>query len=355
MAKPFVTVLIDTYNHERFIEQAIVSVLEQDFPLEEMEILVVDDGSTDATPDIVRKFEPRVQLLCKANGGQASAFNAVAPKAQGSIISFLDGDDWWAPKKLTLVVEALRNNPAVGMVGHGITEIFPDGRQHTEILCEVPRFRANSLEGARTFRIRKSFLGTSRMTLRADLARQILPVPEALQFEADEYIFTLAAVFADVLILQEALTFYRLHGANLFLLTADDEEGIRRKQRVLAALVKALAEQFDRVGLSKKIARAVTDVVQAEADQLRLWEEGGWPWETVKAEWLLYRVLNERAPVAHRIFKYLTLAPALLLPPRFFYRVQRAVTRNRAYLLAREKWLPIPQPAHVARSWKTRS
>ena len=56
MTKPLVTVLIDTYNHERFIEKAIVSVLEQDFPSDKMEILVVDDGSTDRTPEIVREI-----------------------------------------------------------------------------------------------------------------------------------------------------------------------------------------------------------------------------------------------------------------------------------------------------------
>jgi glycosyltransferase involved in cell wall biosynthesis len=100
MAKPFVSVLIDTYNHERFIEKAIVSVLEQDFPSGEREILVVDDGSSDRTPEIVRKFEPHVRLLRKANGGQASAFNAGIPECKGEIVAFLDGDDWWARNKL---------------------------------------------------------------------------------------------------------------------------------------------------------------------------------------------------------------------------------------------------------------
>jgi glycosyltransferase involved in cell wall biosynthesis len=61
--KPAVTVLIDTYDHERFIEEAIVSVLEQDFSSSDVEILVVNEGSTDRTSEIVRKFEPRLHLL----------------------------------------------------------------------------------------------------------------------------------------------------------------------------------------------------------------------------------------------------------------------------------------------------
>ena len=67
MMKRTVTVLVDTYNHERFIEEAIVSVLEQDFSPAEMEIIVVDDGSTDRTPEIVHKFAPRVRLLHRTN------------------------------------------------------------------------------------------------------------------------------------------------------------------------------------------------------------------------------------------------------------------------------------------------
>jgi glycosyltransferase involved in cell wall biosynthesis len=107
LTKSFASVLIDTYNHERFIEQAIASVLEQDFPVSEREILVVDDGSTDRTAEIVRKFEPRVRLLQKENGGQASAFNAAIPECKGEIVAFLDGDDWWTPNKLSRVAQAL--------------------------------------------------------------------------------------------------------------------------------------------------------------------------------------------------------------------------------------------------------
>jgi cellulose synthase/poly-beta-1,6-N-acetylglucosamine synthase-like glycosyltransferase len=81
MAKPFVSVLIDMYNHERFIEKAIVSMPQQDFPADDRDILVVDDGSTDRTTEILRKFGSQIRILRKPNGGQASAFNRLV--AQG--------------------------------------------------------------------------------------------------------------------------------------------------------------------------------------------------------------------------------------------------------------------------------
>jgi glycosyltransferase involved in cell wall biosynthesis len=114
MGIPAVTILIDTYNHERFIEEAIVSVLEQDFPRADTEILVVDDGPTDRTPEIVRKFQPHVRLIQKTNGGQASAFNAGIPEARGDIVAFLDGNDWWVKEKLSVVVDYLAARPHIG-------------------------------------------------------------------------------------------------------------------------------------------------------------------------------------------------------------------------------------------------
>src|SRR5271170_5417576 len=127
MATPFLSVLIDTYNHERFIEQAILSVLAQDIAESEREIVVVDDGSTDRTPEIVRRFEPRVRLVRKTNGGQASAFNAGIPACSGVGIAFLDGDDWWAPGKLRTVGDIFAKDAAVGLIGHGIVESFENG------------------------------------------------------------------------------------------------------------------------------------------------------------------------------------------------------------------------------------
>jgi glycosyltransferase involved in cell wall biosynthesis len=349
MTRPYISVLIDTYNHERYIEQAIASVLEQDAGESEREVIVVDDGSEDATPDLVRKFEPRVRLIRKQNGGQASAFNAGIPECRGEIVAFLDGDDWWAPGKLRAVADALAPDDAVGLVGHGITEVYPDGRQNTELLREVPRLRITSREGAEAFRLRKSFLGTSRMTYRADVLRKIGRVPEELTFEADEYLFTLAGLYADVLILRDTLTFYRLHDKNSFQIADRNSDAIRRKQRVLAALAKSLRAEFRQRGLPDDIARIVVNWVETEANLLRLAVDGGFPWETVRAELQSYGVENAGAPMAHSILKYASLLPACVLPPRTYYSLKRKFSANDMYRKARGKWLPYLEPGHVDR------
>src|SRR5437763_15554824 len=128
--KPFVTALIDTYNHEKYIEQAIVSVLEQGLSAEELEIVVVDDGSRDGTASIAEKFAPRVRLVRKKNGGQASAFNAGYRESRGEIVALLDGDDWGAKGKLNAVLDALGAKPELAAASHGYFE-YDEGTGET--------------------------------------------------------------------------------------------------------------------------------------------------------------------------------------------------------------------------------
>jgi glycosyl transferase family 2 len=345
-----VSVLIDTYNHERFIEKAIHSVLEQDFPVADREIIVVDDGSTDRTAQIVQRFERRVRYIRKENGGQASAFNIGVPECRGEIIAFLDGDDYWLPGKLSRVAEVLEKNSAVGFVGHAIKESLPDGQERISAPAQDEKFRIQSVESARLFRLRKNFLGTSRMTMRAEIARRILPVPESLVFEADEYLFTLAAAMSEVVILREALTCYVIHGSNLYVSAGTGTAGLRRKQQVMAALASCLQEALRVQGLAADIVDCVVEIVEAEADQFRLMLDGGAPWQTGRAENKLFKMLHGDASKSQTVFRALSMIPALLLPPRWFYAGRQWVGKQSWYRKMRQEALPVPRIAAVTTS-----
>jgi len=350
MARPFFSVLIDTYNHELFIEEAVRSVLVQDFPASEREILVVDDGSTDKTPEILRKFEPQIRILRKQNGGQASAFNAGIPECRGEIVAFLDGDDWWAGSKLSTVARSFADNPNIGLIGHSITEVLQNGRRRSELVRDDPRFQINSKAGACSFRLRKSFLGTSRMSFRAALLRRIGSVPDALTIEADEFLFTLGAVFSEVLLLREPLTLYRLQGQNLYQIGDGDQAAIRRKHTVLLALTTALRQRFVEESVPAEIQGVILDSLQTEADVLRLSLGEGSSLDTFRTELRSYDLSHGHASAGRRLLKALSLVPALFLAPRQYNRLKHRVLSSSLYSLAREKGLPVHQPNHVDRT-----
>ena len=348
MTIPLFTVVIDTYNHELFIEQAVRSVLQQDFPAADREILVVDDGSTDRTPQILRSFGSEIRILRKANGGQASAFNAGIPECRGEIAAFLDGDDWWAPGKLRRVAEVFAAEPAIGIVGHGILESYDEDLVKPIAPPTSERLRLNSLAAARLFRLRKCFLGTSRMSIRTTLARKILPVPESLRIEADEYLFTVAAALSELLIVPDTLTHYRQHKASLYNSAGSSTAGLRQKQVVLSALAEVLRQKLPGFGVPDDAVRCVVEIVQAEADQLRLTLDGGGPWETLRTENTIYRVMHADASRGQRLFRSATMLPACFLPPRWFYGTRRWLARQDWYHTARSKFLPVPAVTGVA-------
>lgn len=124
---PKVSVIIPAYNNERYIGESVQSVLDQTF--KDLEVIVVDDGSIDGTAATVRGMtDPRIRLISKPNGGQASARNLGVRHATGSLIAFNDSDDVWTPRKLELQVPYLEANPALGCVYGMISNFWNDGR-----------------------------------------------------------------------------------------------------------------------------------------------------------------------------------------------------------------------------------
>src|SRR5215213_900396 len=95
--EPLVSVIIDNYNYGRFLREAIDSALGQTYP--RVEVIVVDDGSTDDSRAVIAAYGDRVVPVLKENGGQASAFNAGFAASRGELICFLDADDTFMPEK----------------------------------------------------------------------------------------------------------------------------------------------------------------------------------------------------------------------------------------------------------------
>jgi glycosyltransferase involved in cell wall biosynthesis len=327
MALPLITALIDTYNHERFIERAIVSVLEQDVPRDGLEILVVDDGSTDHTAEIVAKFAPRVRLLRKQNGGQASAFNLGVPEARGEYVALLDGDDWWAPNKLGIVLETFAQHTEIGTVGHGFFHADAEGRAFERVAPQaVERLDFTSVENIARFRPLRCFFGTSRVVYRRDLLARILPVPAGIAIEADEYLWTVALCLRPAMALEQALTFYRMHGGNLYMARTEDPARLRRKYDSLACLGDALAERLPALGVPSELAQAALEPLRIEIDQHRLASGGGTPWEMFRSERAAARLYYAKMSPGYRVFKKCALALTLLMPPRQFCRLKRWYT-----------------------------
>ena len=127
--RPLVSVIVAVYNGERFIAGAVRSILEQTYT--NIEVLVVDDGSTDATGEILSSFDdPRVQVYRRENAGAAASRNFAASKARGTFFAFLDADDRWLPEKLAVEIATILSKPnPVGMVYSWYYAVDDGGRQ----------------------------------------------------------------------------------------------------------------------------------------------------------------------------------------------------------------------------------
>ena len=114
------TIVSAVYNVERYLGDFIASIEAQDFPLDQVQVVMVDDGSTDSSPQMLADWQARrtglVQVITKANGGQGSARNAGIEQARGEWITFIDPDDTVAPSYLSEVDAALRRHRRVEMV-----------------------------------------------------------------------------------------------------------------------------------------------------------------------------------------------------------------------------------------------
>src|SRR5262245_50535570 len=328
MRKPAISVLIDTYNHACFIEQALHSVLGQrGIDHAAIETIVVDDGSSDETPEILGRYAGRIRIHRKPNGGQASSFNEGLRLCSGDIVAFLDADDWWHADKLARVVAAFDDHPEICAVGHGIVIADEVAGRHEQLSPgSLLTLRHDRRDTVGLFHQSKCYLGTSRLTARRDVLMKLLPVPAPLVFEADEHFFTLLPACGPVLVLPDFLTFYRLHGGNLFQdsktmegkigITADPR--LNKRARVFECLAETLPGSLRELGVEPDVVDDLMEPVRLSANRLRFTVSGGSRWQNFCSEYQAIRSRAAREKTGSFIVAGGTLALAALLPPKTF-------------------------------------
>ena len=124
---PLVSVIIPVYNGEEFVARAVDSALEQDYP--NMEIIVVDDGSTDHTADVLTGYGDKIRYFYQENQGPDAARNHAVSKAQGEYLAFLDADDEWFRGRLRESLKPMIEDKSIGLTYCYTIARSPDGKE----------------------------------------------------------------------------------------------------------------------------------------------------------------------------------------------------------------------------------
>jgi glycosyltransferase involved in cell wall biosynthesis len=249
--QPLVTALINTYNYGRYLPFAINSVLNQTYS--NLEIIVVDDGSTDHTKEVLRQYGDRIKSIRTTNGGQGHAFNVGIPEAQGELVMLLDADDSWLPEKVERMVEFAASRPNAGMLYHRFQNVNPNG-YYLGPPQPFPLINGN---------YRRKYLRsggtwwspiTSVLVFRTDHIKKVVPIPTYAHREGADTILTdYCAMTTEIASHPESFALRLLHGSNLYAAGRDNtyyrpkairESDVRRIEWRMASM-KAVMKRFE--------------------------------------------------------------------------------------------------------------
>jgi len=334
---PLISVIIDTYNYGIYIEDAIVSAINQTLPSESYEIIVVDDGSTDDTRQRVEKYLPGIIYHYKENGGQASAFNAGLSLARGEFIAFLDADDYWEPEKLRIVLEKFRTEQSVDVVYHTLClvdetkrkrGIFPQWFAQIVVDKPVENYR-NGLTAICS--------ATSGITWRKSALLKLCPIPEVYRICADGYLMVSAPVVArEFGLIDRPLALYRIHGENGFstfdssgdLMQVKSQEISTYYNRLFVEHLTLLADKlnFQEIGLIKELTRIIFKDVLLET------RERSGLFNALKALWEGRSLLADLS-CKYRLFRFASITLQLLTPHRLYLKMHQRYINSPLWFL----------------------
>jgi glycosyltransferase involved in cell wall biosynthesis len=213
MNTPLVSIIINNFNYAQFLSVAIDSALAQSY--QAIEVIVVDDGSSDSSREIIGSYGQRIRPLLKANGGQASTFNAGFAASQGDIVIFLDADDALFPETVARVVAAWK--PGISKLQYRLQVCDRLGKPlglhpaPSKPLDQGWVWPLLLRQGNYTTPV------TSGNAFSRAALSQLLPMPEAdYRIAADGYLNTVVTFLGPIAALEVPLGLYRMHGNNLW-------------------------------------------------------------------------------------------------------------------------------------------
>ncbi len=253
--RPFCSVVIPAFQAAEFIGQAIESVLEQSYP--EHEIIVVNDGSTDDTEAVVRRYDGRVRYIEQENGGPAVARNTGIAAARGEMLAFLDSDDWWAPNRLERCVEELLAQPEIDVVSTDAFLVDGDTATTKRWYGDLGNYEFPPPDRQLAAMIDCNFMFTSTLMARTLLARVGGFDPAYLGTEDYDLWIRMLRAGARFALIREPLSYYRVRSESL------SQNRVRQWAQHLSVLERHLPELWPEgirapAGLYFQIARAAT-------------------------------------------------------------------------------------------------
>lgn len=211
LSKPFISIIINNYNYGIYIENAIHSALVQTY--DQVEIIVVDDGSTDHSREIISKYKDKVKVIFKENGGQGSACNEGFKASKGEIICFLDADDFYYPEMAEKVMKLW--NPEIAKIHFRLTKV-DNKLKNVGVIPSSKRSLAVGEVWKDVFLCGNAISPPmSGNAFSRKALEQLMPIPEDTYFQsADSYLLKRAPFFGRYEVIDEPLGVYRIHGNN---------------------------------------------------------------------------------------------------------------------------------------------